>query len=75
VAIKEQSTGVDEVNKALKHLGDNTNESVDMSTRSKEAAKDLRNQSHNLRVSIQSLREILGSDKTYPVPPLEESQS
>ncbi len=63
VAIKEQGIGVIEVNKALKYLDDNTNESVEMSNRSKEASKDLSHQSHNLRVSIQSLRIMLGSNK------------
>lgn len=71
VAIKEQSTGVEEVNKALKHLNDDTNNSVDMSTRSKEAAENLREQSHKLRVSIQGLRKLLGAKKNYDVPPLE----
>ncbi|MBC7540945.1 MAG: cache domain-containing protein [Bacteriovorax sp.] len=67
VAIKEQSSGVDEVNKALKHLNDDTNNSVDMSNRSKEAAENLRVQSHNLRFSIQSLRKMLGAKKSYDV--------
>ena len=71
VAIKEQSTGVDEVNKALKNLNDDTNNSVDMSSRSKEAAEDLRVQSHKLRVSIQSLRKMLGAQKNYDAPPME----
>ncbi|MBC7540629.1 MAG: methyl-accepting chemotaxis protein [Bacteriovorax sp.] len=75
IAIKEQATGVDEVNKALKLLDDNTNESVEMSTRSKEAAKNLEDQSHNLRVSIQSLRKILGSKKNYSAPTLENNES
>ena len=65
IAIKEQSTGVEEVNHALKHLNDDTNNSVDMSTRSKEAAEDLRVQSHKLRESIQSLRKMLGAKKNY----------
>ncbi|NOT78934.1 MAG: methyl-accepting chemotaxis protein [Bacteriovoracaceae bacterium] len=73
VAIKEQSAGVDEVNKALKHLNDDTTNSVDMSTRSKEASDDLKNQSHRLRVSIQSLRKMLGAKKSYDVAALESN--
>ena len=73
VAIKEQSAGVDEVNKALKHLNDDTTNSVDMSTRSKEASDDLKFQSHRLRVSIQSLRKMLGAKKSYDIAALESN--
>lgn len=75
VAIKEQSSGVDEVNKALKHLNDDTSNSVDMSTRSKEASEDLRVQSDKLRASIQSLRKMLGSKKVYSVTDLVDEDS
>jgi methyl-accepting chemotaxis protein len=73
VAIKEQSVGVVEVNTALKHLDDTTNETTEMSNRTKEASEGLRIQSHKLRTSIQDLRIILGSEKAYKVPSLEES--
>ncbi|MDO9182624.1 MAG: cache domain-containing protein [Bacteriovorax sp.] len=75
VAIKEQSTGVEEVNKALKLLNDDTNNSVDMSTRSKEAAENLKDQSHKLRVSIQSLRKMLGAQKSYDAPEQNDANS
>lgn len=67
VAIKEQSNGVDEVNKALKHLDDTTNESTEMSNNSKDAAEDLTLQSQNLKISIQGLRKLLGTEKDYTV--------
>ena len=70
-AIKEQSIGVDEVNQALKNLNDDTNNSVQMSNRSKEASENLRVQSHRLRVAIQTLRKMLGSKKNYDAPPIE----
>lgn len=71
-AIKEQAIGVDEVNLALKNLNDDTNNSVQMSNRSKEAAENLRVQSHRLRVAIQTLRKMLGSSKNYDAPPIEK---
>lgn len=70
-AIKEQAVGVDEINNALKALNDDTNNSVDMSSKSKEASENLRIQSHNLRVAIQTLRKMLGAKKNYDAPPLE----
>jgi methyl-accepting chemotaxis protein len=65
VAIKEQSNGVEEVNKALKLLDDNANDSTEMSNRSKDATKNLAVQSQNLRVSIQGLRNLLGTEKDH----------
>lgn len=66
-AIKEQTTGVEEVNTAMKLLENATHETTDMSERSKLSSIDLKTQSHALRKSIQDLRIILGSKKTYLV--------
>lgn len=71
VAIREQSAGVDEVNLALKNLNDDTNNSTNMSARSKQAAEELKIQSHKLRAATQSLRKMLGARKNYDTPPLE----
>jgi len=46
-----------------------------MSNRSKEAANDLGQQSHNLRNSIQNLRKMLGGQKSYIEEPLEDSET
>jgi methyl-accepting chemotaxis protein len=62
-AIKEQSTGVDEVNSAMKYLENATHDTTDMSQRAKAASEELHTQSHGLRVSIQSLRKILGTQR------------
>ncbi len=71
-AIKEQSIGVEEVNSALKQLNDATHESTDMSIKSKNASNALKEQAHELRVTIQGLRKILGSKKNYDPPPKED---
>ena len=77
VAIKEQSTGVEEVNSAMKYLENATHETTDMSERSKGASEELKKQSHALRVSIQTLRKILGAKKSYDVKsmPVAETQT
>lgn len=49
----------------MKYLENATHATTDMSERSKSSSLDLRNQSHALRESIQSLRKILGAKKSY----------
>lgn len=71
-ALAEQSSGVEEVNSALRHLDGATLESTDMSNRSKEASVELMKSSHRLRSMIQDLRQILGSKKNYKVESLDE---
>ncbi len=66
-AINEQSLGVDEVNKAIRSLESSTNDTLDMSDRTKEATKSLMKQAHSLRYSTQELRKIIGSEKSYSV--------
>jgi methyl-accepting chemotaxis protein len=66
-AINEQSLGVDEVNKAIRSLESSTNDTLDMSDRTKEATKSLMTQAHSLRYSTQELRKIIGSEKSYSV--------
>jgi len=68
-AIKEQSIGVEEVNTALKQLNDATHESTDMSVKSKNASLALQDQAHDLRVTIQNLRKVLGAKKSCDAPP------
>lgn len=72
VAIKEQSIGVEEVNTALKTLDSAAHEASEMASRSSDASEELRVQSHNLRTTIQTLRKVLGAEKSYDVPPVDE---
>lgn len=72
VALNEQSTGVEEVNVALRHLEQATIESTDMSNKSKETSNELMTASHSLRSTIQELRKNLGAKKNYDVPDLEK---
>jgi len=72
-AINEQNIGVGEVNLSLKQLDAITQQSSEMSEKSKVASVNLKNQGHELRVAIQSLRKILGAKKNYDVIATDES--
>lgn len=67
IAIDEQSKGAEEVNGSMKYLENAANETSDVTERTKDASKSLKNQAHALRVSIQDLRMILGAKKSYQV--------
>lgn len=66
-AIREQTIGIEEVNKAMGYLEKATHETSAMSDKTKEASTSLVKQAHALRFSTQELRKILGSKKAYDV--------
>lgn len=67
VALEEQSRGTEEVNSAMKYLEGAANETSDMTEKTKEASTTLKHQAHNLRISTQELRKLIGSKKAYEV--------
>jgi methyl-accepting chemotaxis protein len=73
-AIHEQSTGVDEVNSAMKYLENATHETTDMSERSKLSSLDLKTQSDALRMSILVLSQFVGSKVEENLVNAEESR-
>ncbi|MDD4976608.1 MAG: methyl-accepting chemotaxis protein, partial [Bacteriovorax sp.] len=64
-AIKEQSSGVEEVNLAMKNLENTTHNSTTITQKTKESSDELTKQSHVLRFSVQELRKLLGAKKSY----------
>ncbi len=64
-ANSEQLIGIEEVNKVMRSLENETQQTSMMSDRTKEASQSLMDQAHSLRQSTQELRKLLGSKNAY----------